>query len=583
MVDTTATIAPHPATLDLKPLPVPPLDDTLDAYRHALEAVLSGEQLEQATEILENFRTGAGPELDTKLRERAAQREEAGTNWMHNEWYSGYLSAREPLPLWSNVGFQIALPAHELSPSGIDRAVEFIQRAAEVHLQAAAGTTPEDQDARGNRITMNQWFVYAGGVRHPQAGEDVIHPTELDATNREIGVFFNGHLYAIQVSDAAGKPASSEALRAALEAIQNSGKNAPELDFNTPSLFGSGVLADLLPKITEQADNAATYDRIRDMLFTIELLDDAGAKDVDRIREATFTPRGAWCYKPMSYQISLHDEWIAVHVEHSCVDGATLVTAITRMQAVELPADASDELTSITPEEITWDLDEATTGEMKQHLADYTARTDKMSADILTVPHEQPTDLPFKLSRDASAQLTMHIAQQLTYGRVRAVYEAVDMREFRAGRTECLRAATPEAVTFAEKLVDGSATQNDLVAAIDAHRGWVKRCKSGNGFDRHIQMMATIDDSDPFFTDENVTAARQDFLSTTSIGGADQIVRYCFAPTLSNGFGISYTPLTEDGEFCISWNIDTAEKPDEFRANLKEAGKKFWEFCATLV
>ena len=34
------TIAPHPATTDLKPLSVPELDNSLDAYSHALEAVL---------------------------------------------------------------------------------------------------------------------------------------------------------------------------------------------------------------------------------------------------------------------------------------------------------------------------------------------------------------------------------------------------------------------------------------------------------------------------------------------------------------------------------------------------------------
>lgn len=573
-----ATIAPHPSTIDLKVLEVPPLNDSLDAYSHALEAVLEGDELNQAKEIVENFRTGAGPDLDAKLRERATEREKAGTSWLHNEWYSGYLTVRDPLPLSTNVGFQIALP-HEDLPLGMDRAVEFIQRAAAVHLQAASGSTPEDVDGRGNRITMNQWFVYNGGIRHPQVDEDAIEQSSLDAANREIGVFYNGRLFAVTISDAQGKPASADALRAALEEVRSAGANAPELDFNAASLLGSGVLGELLPTVLQQGDNQAVYDRLRDMVFTIELQDEENANDNDRIREATFAPRGAWTYKPLSYQLNLHDEWIAVHVEHSCQDGATLVTAINRMQAVELPGDASDELTSITPEEISWTLDDATVSDLKNRAEDYRAKANKYTAEIITVPHNQPAEMPFKVSRDASAQLTMHIAQQLTYGRVRAVYEAVDMREFRAGRTECLRAATPEAVTFAKKLVDGTATQDDLLEAVNAHRGWVKRCKSGNGFDRHFQMMATFDDSDPFFTDPAATAARRDFLSTTSIGGADQIVRYCFAPTLPEGFGISYTPLPEDGEFCVSWNVDTAEKPEEFRENLRKASEMFWDFC----
>lgn len=572
---------PHPATTDLKPLPVPPLDETLDAYSHALKAVLHGSELEHARAVAESFRTGAGPRLDAQLRERASEREAAGTNWLNDEWYSSYLTTRSPLTLASNVGFQLAFPGAD-GMSGLDRAVDIIRRAATVHLAAASDDTAEDVDGRGNRITMNQWFVYAGGIRQPDKGEDAVVATRLDAANREIGVFVHGRLFALPVSDPDGVVVSAAALRAGLEKVRS--QEAAALDFNAPSLLGSGVLADLLPAILEQGDNRATYQRLTDMLFTVELQSNgpATSSDAERIREATFAPRGAWVYKPLSYLVDLDSDWVTVHVEHSCQDGATLVTAVTRMQDAELPAGASIDA---EPAELTWERDDTTTQQITTHLEAFKAQVGTLRTDIVTVPHDIPADLPFKLSRDASAQLTMTIAQQLTYGHVRAVYEAVDMREFRAGRTECLRAATPEAVAFAEKLIDGTALPDDLRSALDAHRVWVKRCKSGNGVDRHIQMMATIDDpasSDPFFTDRAATAARRDFLSTTSIGGANQVVRYCFAPTLPEGFGISYTPLPEHTEFCISWNTTTAEQPEKFRANLGKAAARFWEFCEEL-
>lgn len=580
------TIAPHPATTDLKPLSVPELDNSLDAYSHALEAVLEGDRLERAKGIVEDFRTGKGPELDAKLRERAAEREEQGVNWLHNEWYAGYLTVREPLALSTNVLFQIDLPDKDM-PVGMGRAVEFIQRAAAIHLQAAAGETPEDQDARGNRITMNQWFPYAGAIRHPEPGEDVIIQTELDATNREIGVFCNGQFFALQISDDEGKPASDKAIADALEKILAASQTEEgTFDFNVPSLIGSGALAELLPDLLELGYNRAVYDRLANMLFTIDIVDDEMAGDREHFKRDTFAPRGAWLYKPMSYQISLRDHWIGLQVEHSCQDGATLVTAIKRMQSVVLPAEASNTLTEIEPQFLIWEISDELGAKLQQELDQTLAQADKFDVEIITVPHKQPAEMPFKVSRDASAQLTMSIAQELTYGRVRAVYEAVDMREFRAGRTECLRAATPEAVNFAKKLVAGKATSEDLESAINAHRGWVKRCKSGNGFDRHFQMLATVDEeaaaNEPFFTDEDVTAARREFLSTTSIGGADQVVRYSFVPSLPEGFGIAYTPLPQDGEFCVSWNTETAEKPEEFRANLEKASDMFWGFCATL-
>ena len=268
-----------------------------------------------------------------------------------------------------------------------------------------------------------------------------------------------------------------------------------------------------------------------------------------------------------------------MHVEHSCQDGGTLVTAITRMQEAEIGVGADF---VAKPQELRWDLDNALTTRIEKSVAEVAGAAEKLRTRIVHVPFDQPADLPLKFSRDASAQLMMTIAQQLTYGRVRAAYEAVDMREFRAGRTECLRAATPEAAAFARALVEGTAEQAGLEDAINAHRAWVKRCKSGNGFDRHIQMMATIDDTHAFFNDTRVTAARRDFLSTTSIGGAAQIVRYCFAPALPEGFGIAYTPLYDDTEYCVSWNAATAEQPEEFLANLTKAGELLWQFCATL-
>lgn len=576
------TIAPHPSTRDLKPLEVPPLDGTLDAYQHALAAVLDGPELEHALAVVENFRTGSGPKLDAALRERAETRAAHGTNWLHDEWYSGYLTVREPLTLSTNVAFQLALPL-ESSPSGhvpagLDRAVEFIRRAATVHLQVASGNIPEDVDARGNRITLNQWFVYAVSTRLPLGDEDQIFRSRLDEKNREIGVFINGRLFAVPLTDSAGALVSAEALRAALEAIQATATEPAAIDFNAPSLLGSGVLEDLLPNMLEQGGNHLVYDRLGDMLFTVELLNDRGETDAQRMREATFTPRGAWVYKPLSYQVSLHDDWTAVNVEHSCIDGATLLTAMQRIQTTEVPSVGSTELTQLEAEELVWTLDEGTAAEIRTHADAYAERASKFTVQIITAPHRPPADVPFKFSRDAAAQLTMAIAQQLTYGRIRAVYEAVDMREYRAGRTECLRAATPEAAAFAQKLVAGTATHDDLVAAANAHRSWVKRCKSGNGFDRHIQMMATIDGNDPFFTDDAVLAVRRDFLSTTSVGAPQQIVRYSFAPTVPEGFGISYTPLPEATELCVSWNIDTAEKPEEFTANLVKAAEMLWDF-----
>ena len=294
----------HPATTDLKPLPLPPLQQTLDEYRTALSAVLSEEELAHATRVIEGFAQGKGPLLDAALQDRAATREKEGTNWLHDEWYEGYLEVREPLQLSTNVGFQLASFGGKFT--GTRRVAEAVQRIATVHLQVAADAVPEDVDARGNRITMNQWFIYNGGLRHPQMNVDDVAVCERDASHREIGVFIDGRLFAVPISDADGNVAPLEQLAATFDELLDTATrtDAPSpLDFNAASLIGSGPLGDALSDFFET--NSATYERLSDMLFTVDLIRTDGRDDANLLADVAFRPRGAWTYKPLSYQFGI--------------------------------------------------------------------------------------------------------------------------------------------------------------------------------------------------------------------------------------------------------------------------------------
>lgn len=206
-------------------------------------------------------------------------------------------------------------------------------------------------------------------------------------------------------------------------------------------------------------------------------------------------------------------------------------------------------------------------------------RAQQIEAARVVIPRPFDEDQPFRSSADARAQLIAQCAQQLTYGRIRGVYEAVDMREFQAGRTEALRSVTPESVEFAAALADGSATRDQLDAALGAHRAWVKRVKQGAGMDRHLLMLQEISrEPDPFLSSPLLQRVREDFLSTSSLGGADQIIRFLFAPTCRGGFGVNYTMYPDRGEYLVTWRRGEAEQPHAFLQNLQRAGELFWAF-----
>lgn len=582
---------------ELKTLPLPSLEQTVTALVSAASAVAPADVVTTTRTAGSVFLHRSGPKIQAELEKFAAAEQEAGRSWFSAEWLRGYLSTRTSLLHSTNVSFQIN-PGFLPSTPGVDRAAEFIYRAATIHLDQARGATPQETDARGNPTTMGQWECFDGGIRHPQPGTDAIHRTQLGDRDREIGVFWLGHLFAVTVSNHDGILHDVDSLAASINAIIHSGdgqpeppeKNPADLDFATPSAIGSDTLAPILERALKQPHNQHTYRRLTNFLFTITLTDEL-RDDTDHLRRSAFEPGHSWAYKPISYEMSLADSWLSLNVEHSTVDGATLVTAIRRMHDVTIPASRSYK-TPPPSKELTWDWSDEDIPTLKEAASDVSRDFTDIATRIVAVPHPPADQLPLRISTDAAQQLILTIAQLLTYGRVRGVYEAVDMREYRAGRTECLRAVTPQAVKFASLLLSGNATRQDLDDVLDAHRAWVKACKRGDGVDRHLLGLrftaATMEaegqelTGTEFLTDPGVVATTYDFLSTTSIGGADYFVRYAFVPSVPEGFGISYTPRPESFEYCVTWHPSHADRPDDFIHALPHAADLLWSFVTSL-
>nr|WP_255549605.1 choline/carnitine O-acyltransferase [Corynebacterium sp. TAE3-ERU12] len=580
-------------------MPVPDLDSTLAKLAHAASAVTTEEQHERTRDAIEAFRTGHGPELQQQLQDFAADRLAHGTSWLAQQWLDDYLSVRTPLPLTTNVGFQLRI---DTDSTGLSRAAELLGRLAGFHLQQAAGAMPPEVDRRGNTMSPQQWECVNGGLRIPDDPLDQVERCSLGACGREVAVIVGKRTFMVPVSDSAGAVLPmgrlEQSLRALLDraAEPTAGPTLTELSYLGSAAL-AGEFADVLAKPSAQAALA----RLRDALFCFSVVEDtAEDSDAELLRRTAFEPGVTWAYKPLTYQVGLDSTWLCLHVEHSTVDGATLVEAIRRVQQTPPPAAGETEaLTAQTEpaEELVLELSDAEADQLRAASADYAAEARRLQVAVVRTPRPDGSQLPFKVSADAVAQLILSITQQLTYGRVRAVYEAVDMREYIDGRTECLRAVTPEAVAFAQAVVAGQATQEQLQAALDAHRGWVKSCKSGQAFDRHLWALAFTAAKagvEPEIAgDEGIAAARTDFLSTTSIGSDAQIVRYAFAPTVPGGFGVNYTPLADEVEYCVSYwaqqpragadGMPVSQRAAEFLANLPIAAQKLADFIDELA
>ncbi len=529
----------------MKHLPVPALSDTLDRYLAAVEPLLDLDELEAARCAVAEFAAGVGPLCQAELERFADQERGAGRSWLSEAWLEGYLSVRAPLPLSTSFGFLLAWPT---ATTGLALAAEVVHGFACTHLAFLRGEAEPEVTSRGEPVDSSQWQVVAGGLRHPRPGVDEIRTGPGDAANREIGVLWRGRWLAVPISDRAGAALPRATVQAALARVV---ELAPaDRDVTAISYLGGDQTAACVDRLLADPENRCTYDRIADALFAVHLDDSAldpqgtRAREADYLRRVSFEPGRAWTYKPLTYQVHLDHPLVALHMEHSVADGGTLQALIAqahRAAAVDpQPSPPAGQTPAIA--ELSWRIPPDLAGEIERGLADYRDRLAPLHVQIVRTANPAPAGV--RISLDAVQQWVMLFAQLATFGRVRSTYESVDMREYAAGRTECLRPNTPQAVALTRALVAGTATPDHVGGALDAHRDWVKAAKAGHGVDRHLLGLRLaaerLDAVSPLHRSEAYRRLTTDFLSTTSMGGRDQIVRCTFSPTSRGGFGFYY-------------------------------------------
>ncbi|MDO5682015.1 MAG: choline/carnitine O-acyltransferase [Propionibacteriaceae bacterium] len=578
----------------MKLLPVPPLTETLDRYLTAASPLLSAEEFDRTEQVVRDYAEGLGKPAQAEL-ERFAEMENAeGRSWLSAAWLKGYLTVRDPLPLSTSVGFRLAWPTSAEGTPAAAFAAEVLHAFASAHLAYVSGEVAPEVTPRGEPVDGSQRVIMAGGIRRPHSGQDDIEPGPWDPRSRDVGVLWQGRWYAVSVSDSDGGLLSRTAIQADLQAILDDAAGADHagtaLDFTAPSYRGGDHAAAALEELLEDEANRRTHNRVRDALFVLHLSDEDLAADglaadglagdaleAEFIRRVAFEPGRAWTWKPLTYQVQLRHGLVALHMEHSLADGGTLLGLVAEAHA-RVETGERDDATGLpqesrTPDTLAWRISDAQEAELEADLAAYRDRAAPLHVQLVRVPNPIPTGK--RISADAVLQWVMLYAQRATYGRVRSTYEAVDMREYQAGRTECLRANTPAAVALVEALLDRPDAEEAatlLATALDAHRGWVKNAKAGNGVDRHLLGLAEaaerLGDATPLHDDEGYRRLSTDFLSTTSLGTRDAVLRCAFAPTSAGGIGLYYVVDGDELEFTVIHRRDEAERIEEFVANL---------------
>ena len=588
----------------MQPLPVPSLDQTLTTYLTAVRPLVSDEQFAVTTRLVTQFQETDGALLQEQLLAKAERTAAAGSNWFAQDWEDLYLSERAPLPLSTNVAFELMVPGEG---EGTARAAAVLYRLASAHLAHLRGDMPPEIDGRGTAMSPLQLDVLAGGLRRPGVPIDTVDEGNMDPASRSVLLLRGAVAFLVPVSDENGLPLPPATLKRFLDEAMAAGAPLPLTDstdgkteggqppYGGWSYLGARRALGYENAIRAREAGARDLDRIADALFVVGLEDTERTRD-EHLYHLAFLPGRAYPDKPLSYRIGLADPFVGVHIQHSHVDGGTMAWVIGQAQQVQVPGGDTDPTGQLGDagsapalQRLNNPLSADLSGRLVKDLYEYARVVGELKLTSTVVPPVDTSSAGVKVSADFLGQLVIAYAQQQAYGSIGNTYEAVDMRGYQAGRTEAVRPVTVEMKDFVTALHAGTASVDELVDglkhAAEQHRQWIKRCKSGNGINRHLLALRILGRQAgtemPLFEDESYVRLTTDVVSTSSLGSHAQVGRVVFAPTSQGGLGVNYTVLPEGMDFAVTGTCAERD-PDAFVAGLQQAGHKLTELFETL-
>src|SRR5699024_8807718 len=127
---------------------------------------------------------------------------------------------------------------------------------------------------RGQRVSMDGWADFNGGIRTPGVEEDQWMRAGTGATYRTIGLLHLGRMWEVPLTGSEGKLLNANQLQESVQYVLSQTQPA-EQSFAGFSALGSETLGH--DAIWRTEENRSTYDRLVNMLFTMTL--DPNAED----------------------------------------------------------------------------------------------------------------------------------------------------------------------------------------------------------------------------------------------------------------------------------------------------------------
>ncbi len=538
-------------------LPIPTLEETCERFLERCSPLLTDEELTATAATVEKFLALDSPARTWQGEIERFDRTPGVHSWLDAFWTSRHLGYRDSVAFNANSFFLFTDSEH----GQLERAAELIVRTAAYKLELDAEMVSPVM-LRGRPMSMHQNRSLFSTTRIPGIECDAVRSAYSAAepgpsTARHIVVFFRRHAFRMDILAADGTPHPIEDVIAGLDAIRGADV-AAEPSPGALTTKPRAAWATTRQALIEDPDNVAALDTIETALFCVALEDFAPRDELAACNQLLHGDGGnRWYDKALTF-IVFADGRAGVNIEESGLDGTTVASFCDAIlaSATAISADKPGRAPAISP--IEFRLDEHLRQEIRQAAADFDKVAGETATEVVTFDDfGSDTAKRLGISPDALVQVAYQLAHQRSRGFLGSTYESVAVRHYRHGRTEALRAVTPEVVRFVALMNDSTATATAraeaLRAAAGAHVAHTRDCQAGRAPERHLAELQRIqrhrgDEPLAIYESPGWRILRDDYLSTSSVSSVN--VRFFgFGPPTAQCIGIGY--IVQPGGFNI--------------------------------
>lgn len=571
----------------LPPLPVPELTATCAAILELAAPLVDAAGLERLHDELENFCSpgGTGDILQTCLHEQAAALP-GNASWLRPLWDDMYLVWREALPVNMNYFFRF-----EAERWGGPAALPRLVRALTWVFRQLALEELEPEQTRGGPLAMDQ-AASCLYTRVPGRQKDSL--AFVRATRTAVAaVVCRGHWFTLPLYGEDGNPLGEAALNRAFEAIRKQAGEAPPVPpVAALTSVPRAEAARLRAALQDTLQNRLSLAALERALFTISL-DPAYEGDDDAARAFLCGDAASRWFDKSLQLIASDNGFLGANFEHAGCDAAIWVyllgLADACLAARESPAvgnGAAEGNSAHIHSPLVWDVPAALAAELETARRDFARISQNLDVACRNFAAFSREGLKaLGTSPDAFLQASFQVAQHGIFGRLRSSYEAISVRAFAEGRTECARGSSGEALALALALQKGSPPEklHELYRQAERiHKSRVQRCQRALGVERHMSGLAAmwrlhgkklgLGREPAVFTNSAWQTLKYDALSTSGIG-APFIRFFGFGPVVADGFGVGYAPGQEGTGLVVTCRKDSGWSAGQFLSGFAQAGE----------